>query len=82
MYEVVLRQAALVKTAAPQRTTRWAEEEKKEEEEGVVGWGLLGDAYDRCGEVCAEYAKTFYLGQCPPSHATAAALLLVIQYQC
>ncbi|CAD6266751.1 unnamed protein product [Miscanthus lutarioriparius] len=67
VYEVVLRQAALVKTAAPQRrrTTRreqprWAEE--KEEEEGVVGWGLLGDAYDRCGEVCAEYAKTFYLG--------------------
>ncbi|CAD6266793.1 unnamed protein product [Miscanthus lutarioriparius] len=67
VYEVVLRQAALVKTAAPQRrrTTRreqprWVEE--KEEEEGVVGWGLLGDAYDRCGEVCAEYAKTFYLG--------------------
>ncbi|XP_048129572.1 phytoene synthase 2, chloroplastic-like [Rhodamnia argentea] len=23
---------------------------------------LLDDAYDRCGEVCAEYAKTFYLG--------------------
>ncbi|KAG6550895.1 hypothetical protein Mapa_007509 [Marchantia paleacea] len=23
---------------------------------------LLGDAYARCGEVCAEYAKTFYLG--------------------
>ncbi|KAG2630911.1 hypothetical protein PVAP13_3KG557150 [Panicum virgatum] len=30
--------------------------------EGLRGWGLLGDAYDRCGEVCAEYAKTFYLG--------------------
>nr|BAE79553.1 phytoene synthase [Chrysanthemum x morifolium] len=24
--------------------------------------GLLSEAYDRCGEVCAEYAKTFYLG--------------------
>lgn len=23
---------------------------------------LLADAYARCGEVCAEYAKTFYLG--------------------
>ncbi|XP_071722757.1 phytoene synthase 2, chloroplastic-like [Rutidosis leptorrhynchoides] len=23
---------------------------------------LLSEAYDRCGEVCAEYAKTFYLG--------------------
>jgi phytoene synthase len=45
-------------------TRRWAEEREEEEGgEGVVGWGLLGDAYDRCGEVCAEYAKTFYLGQ-------------------
>jgi phytoene synthase len=45
-------------------TRRWAEEREEEEgDEGVVGWGLLGDAYDRCGEVCAEYAKTFYLGQ-------------------
>jgi phytoene synthase len=23
---------------------------------------VLSEAYDRCGEVCAEYAKTFYLG--------------------
>ncbi|PKA61944.1 Phytoene synthase, chloroplastic [Apostasia shenzhenica] len=23
---------------------------------------MLDEAYDRCGEVCAEYAKTFYLG--------------------
>jgi phytoene synthase len=23
---------------------------------------LLNSAYDRCGGVCAEYAKTFYLG--------------------
>ncbi|KAL5224494.1 hypothetical protein ABZP36_011133 [Zizania latifolia] len=59
VYEVVLRQAALVEEAAaapgpPRR--RWVEED-------VAGsWGLLGDAYDRCGEVCAEYAKTFYLG--------------------
>ncbi|AQK99438.1 phytoene synthase 2 [Zea mays] len=63
VYEVVLRQAALVEAATPQRRRtrqpRWAEEE---EEERVLGWGLLGDAYDRCGEVCAEYAKTFYLG--------------------
>ncbi|RLN28449.1 phytoene synthase 2, chloroplastic-like [Panicum miliaceum] len=69
VYEVVLRQAALVeegvarKGAAARRRQqqrpRWAEEK---EEEGLRGWGLLGDAYDRCGEVCAEYAKTFYLG--------------------
>ncbi|KAF8655787.1 hypothetical protein HU200_060948 [Digitaria exilis] len=75
VYEVVLRQAALVEGAAAgrvakeedrrrrqqqQQRPRWAEE--KEDEGLVVGWGLLGDAYDRCGEVCAEYAKTFYLG--------------------
>ncbi|KAG8049335.1 hypothetical protein GUJ93_ZPchr0009g1512 [Zizania palustris] len=61
VYEVVLRQAALVdEAAAAGRVTppagaprRWA---------NVGSWGLLGDAYDRCGEVCAEYAKTFYLG--------------------
>ncbi|CAL4890784.1 unnamed protein product [Urochloa decumbens] len=69
VYEVVLRQAALVRegrgrvaregAARRPRPRRWAEEK---EEEGLRGWGLLGDAYDRCGEVCAEYAKTFYLG--------------------
>lgn len=70
VYEVVLRQAALVQegsgrvvkegaAARRRQRPRWAEEK---EEEGIVGWGLLGDAYDRCGEVCAEYAKTFYLG--------------------
>lgn len=74
VYEVVMRQAALVEGAAAgrvaredrrrpqqQQRPRWAEDK---EGEGLVGWGLLGDAYDRCGEVCAEYAKTFYLGQC------------------
>lgn len=62
VYEVVLRQAALGRVAKEeqQQRPRWAEEK---EDEGLVGWGLLGDAYDRCGEVCAEYAKTFYLGQ-------------------
>ncbi|KAL6847164.1 hypothetical protein ACP4OV_023017 [Aristida adscensionis] len=82
VYEVVLRQAALVEqggaavaaaggrrrsgessaVAAPRRP-RWAEEEEaRGAAGGLLGWGLLGDAYDRCGEVCAEYAKTFYLG--------------------
>lgn len=86
MYEVVMRQAALVEAAgaaaAPhrrrtrrqqQQQPRWAEEK---EEEGVLGWGLLGDAYERCGEVCAEYAKTFYLGQC--SSVSVLVLLLTI----
>ncbi|KAL5206812.1 hypothetical protein ABZP36_035021 [Zizania latifolia] len=66
VYEVVLRQAALVEEAAaagratpPGAPRRWADEAGAG---GVGSWGLLGDAYDRCGEVCAEYAKTFYLG--------------------
>jgi 15-cis-phytoene synthase len=61
VYAVVLRQAALVEEAAAAGTARkgrWAEEDA-----GLPGWGLLADAYDRCGEVCAEYAKTFYLGE-------------------
>lgn len=31
-------------------------------EESLKDARLLNVAYDRCGEVCAEYAKTFYLG--------------------
>jgi hypothetical protein len=67
VYEVVLRQAALVdelqgKRAREAGRRRWREEE----EDSELGWGLLGDAYDRCGEVCAEYAKTFYLGELRP----------------
>lgn len=57
VYEVVLKQAALVRD---QRT-----EKKRVETDGssLTNWDLLNDAYDRCGEVCAEYAKTFYLGK-------------------
>ncbi|CAN1759109.1 Phytoene synthase, chloroplastic [Linum perenne] len=65
VYEVVLKQAALVKELQ-KRTAVVEEKEEEEEEEAVAGreanWDLLNDAYDRCGEVCAEYAKTFYLG--------------------
>lgn len=31
-------------------------------EVGAEEQRLLNVAYDRCGEVCAEYAKTFYMG--------------------
>ncbi|KAK7276735.1 hypothetical protein RIF29_17880 [Crotalaria pallida] len=71
VYEVVLKQAALVK-----ERSRDEDEKKKKKialdldnkpiEDAVVddlsNGGLLNVAYDRCGEVCAEYAKTFYLG--------------------
>ncbi|CAN0914013.1 Phytoene synthase, chloroplastic [Linum grandiflorum] len=69
VYEVVLKQAALLKELKKRAASTAVEEEEEEaavEEEGVAGteanWDLLNDAYDRCGEVCAEYAKTFYLG--------------------
>lgn len=56
VYEVVLKQAALVRESPlnlkkPIETT-----------DGMSDWNLLNEAYERCGEVCAEYAKTFYLG--------------------
>ena len=58
VYNVVLKQAALVK-----RQLRPSED--LDVKPDIVAPGtlsLLIEAYDRCGEVCAEYAKTFYLG--------------------
>lgn len=51
VHDVVLKQAALA--AAAPRTARI-------EPEPMPG-GLNKAAFDRCGEVCKEYAKTFYL---------------------
>ncbi|XP_074576573.1 phytoene synthase 2, chloroplastic-like [Curcuma longa] len=56
VYGVVLRQAALVGEA--RRRTPPAIEVPTAPLRG----DLLDEAYERCGEVCAEYAKTFYLG--------------------
>nr|QSM05874.1 chloroplastic phytoene synthase 2 [Capsicum frutescens] len=58
VYDVVLKQAALVK-----RQLRSTDDLKVKPDIVLPGnLGLLSEAYDRCGEVCAEYAKTFYLG--------------------
>nr|QNT09917.1 phytoene synthase 1 [Solanum cheesmaniae] len=58
VYDVVLRQAALVK-----RQLRSTNELEVKPDIPIPGnLGLLSGAYDRCGEVCAEYAKTFNLG--------------------
>uniref|UniRef100_M1BE33 15-cis-phytoene synthase n=1 Tax=Solanum tuberosum TaxID=4113 RepID=M1BE33_SOLTU len=60
VYEVVLKQAALVK-----RHLISTEDIEVKPDIVVPGnLGLLSEAYDRCGEVCAEYAKTFYLVWC------------------
>ncbi|ESW13435.1 hypothetical protein PHAVU_008G195800 [Phaseolus vulgaris] len=60
VYEVVLKQAALVKEN--RRGTNIALDMDKEVGTDFANGDLLNVAYDRCGEVCAEYAKTFYLG--------------------
>ncbi|KAK1575403.1 hypothetical protein Q3G72_005187 [Acer saccharum] len=58
VYNVVLKQAALVK-----EQLRSSPDLDVNPDLALPGnLGLLSDAYDRCGEVCAEYAKTFYLG--------------------
>ncbi|XP_074590803.1 phytoene synthase 2, chloroplastic-like [Curcuma longa] len=59
VYDVVLKQAALVRR---QLSSNIAVDAKKQDTPLPGSLGLLKDAYDRCGEVCAEYAKTFYLG--------------------
>ncbi|XP_023894461.1 phytoene synthase 2, chloroplastic [Quercus suber] len=59
VYEVVLKQAALVRE---QRRESALGLKKPIETDCTTDWNLLNDAYERCGEVCAEYAKTFYLG--------------------
>ncbi|CAN4078439.1 unnamed protein product [Withania somnifera] len=58
VYDVVLKQAALVK----RQLISTDEVEVKPDIVVPGNLGLLSEAYDRCGEVCAEYAKTFYLG--------------------
>lgn len=60
VYDVVLKQAALVN-----RELRSREDLDFDVKPDITVPGnlsLLNEAYDRCGEVCAEYAKTFYLG--------------------
>ncbi|VAI64002.1 unnamed protein product [Triticum turgidum subsp. durum] len=58
VYDVVVKQAALLKRqlrpqqAAPPAVARELDAPR----------GGLGEAYARCGEICEEYAKTFYLG--------------------
>ncbi|KAL6286982.1 hypothetical protein ACE6H2_011372 [Prunus campanulata] len=61
VYEVVLKQAALVREQSRVKE-RALDLDERIETDGLTNWDLLNQAYDRCGEVCAEYAKTFYLG--------------------
>ncbi|KAJ1694556.1 hypothetical protein LUZ63_011254 [Rhynchospora breviuscula] len=58
VYDVVLKQAALVK-----RKARSIVDLDVRPDLVLPGTEpVLKEAYDRCGQVCGEYAKTFYLG--------------------
>ncbi|GMI85523.1 PHYTOENE SYNTHASE [Hibiscus trionum] len=58
VYNVVMKQAALVN-----RQLAATEVKPGVDAAAVPGsLSLLKEAYARCGEICAEYAKTFYLG--------------------
>nr|QMU23690.1 phytoene synthase 3 [Eleocharis dulcis] len=58
VYDVVLKQAALVKRKL--KSTTDLDFRPDLLLPGTIP--VLKEAYDRCGEVCEEYAKTFYLG--------------------
>ncbi|KAK7385651.1 hypothetical protein VNO78_31414 [Psophocarpus tetragonolobus] len=58
VYDVVLKQASLVK----KKLSSTGELDAKPDIALPGNMSLLNEAYDRCGEICAEYAKTFYLG--------------------
>nr|ABR16280.1 unknown [Picea sitchensis] len=60
VYEVVLKQAAMVNREAKVGDNGLLDVKPDLVPPGTLQ--LLEDAYERCGEVCAEYAKTFYLG--------------------
>lgn len=55
VYDVILKQSSLVKKK-PALTTAL---DVKPDLAIPGSLSLLKEAYDRCGEVCAEYAKTF-----------------------
>ncbi|KAH9609833.1 hypothetical protein KSS87_020873, partial [Heliosperma pusillum] len=58
VYDVVSKQAALVDRELRSRDALDLDIKPDIAVPGTLS--LLGEAYDRCGKVCAEYAKTFY----------------------
>jgi phytoene synthase len=65
VFEVVAKQAAMVDEQ--QRRSGIPLQDVRPDLTAGGAAELLDEAYVRCGEVCAEYAKTFYLGKLPPS---------------
>uniref|UniRef100_A0ACD6AQ73 Uncharacterized protein n=2 Tax=Avena sativa TaxID=4498 RepID=A0ACD6AQ73_AVESA len=63
VYDVVLKQAALLRRQLrPATTTAPPPATAREQLADAMPRGGLKEAYARCGEICDEYAKTFYLG--------------------
>uniref|UniRef100_M8AV50 Phytoene synthase, chloroplastic n=1 Tax=Aegilops tauschii TaxID=37682 RepID=M8AV50_AEGTA len=60
VYDVVVKQAALLKRQLRPQQQQAAPPAVAREMDAPRGG--LGEAYARCGEICEEYAKTFYLG--------------------
>lgn len=56
VYDVVIKQAALLKRQLRKPVLDVRLQDLEMPRNG------LKEAYDRCGEICEEYAKTFYLG--------------------
>jgi len=56
VYDVVLKQSALLKRQLRKPVLDVRPQDLEMPRNG------LKEAYDRCGEICEEYAKTFYLG--------------------
>lgn len=65
VYDVVAKQAAMVDE---QGRKNLLQDVRPDLTPGSTA-ELLGEAYVRCGEVCAEYAKTFYLGTFSTHHS-------------
>lgn len=59
MHEVVLKQADLMRE---HRRKTAMDLGKPIENDRNTYWNRLNEAFERCREVTAEYAKTFYLG--------------------
>lgn len=61
--EVVAKQAAMVDEQQRRSGISSLEDVRPDLLTSGSAAELLDEAYVRCGEVCAEYAKTFYLGE-------------------
>ncbi|KAE8809958.1 Protein TRANSPARENT TESTA 12 [Hordeum vulgare] len=64
------------------RRRRWRDEQLEQESDAELGWGLLGDAYDRCGEVEHELKhSSTALHSCNLSCARSAAACVSPSYK-